>query len=310
MRAGDFFKRVLKTGFQGFWRNGIVSLVSVLMMTATLSIVAFLLFLNAVLNFSVAQVSERVDITVYFYPETSEVDISNINQKIESLPLVEETVYVSRDEALVDFVDRHKDDELSLRALEELGENPLGASLSVKAAHPSDYALIVESFNREGIFESENGEGLIERISYDEQKDLLSRLQNTITTLQTLGLGLTLFFMVISVLITLNTIRLAIYSAREEVEVMRLVGAENQYIRGPFVIQGILYGFVSAVVTLAILYPGTLWVSEKTAGFFGEMDVYLYYVNNFAQLATITIVLGVVLGVISSLFAIRRYLRK
>jgi cell division transport system permease protein len=103
---------------------------------------------------------------------------------------------------------------------------------------------------------------------------------------------------------------LAIYSAREEVGIMRLVGAENQYIRGPFVVQGILYGFVSAVLTLAILYPATLWLSQKTSGFFGGMDVYVYYANNFMQLFTIIVVLGVLFGVIASLFAIRKYLRK
>jgi len=310
MRAGDFFKRVLRTGFQGFWRNGVVSLAAVLMMTVTLSIVSFLLFLNAVLNFSVGQVSERVDVTVYFYPEAEEVEIANLNQKIEELPLVEETVYISRDEALVRFMERHQNDALTLRALEELGENPLGASLSIKAAEPSHYATIIGDLEEDGLLDPEVEGAIVERVNYQQNRELLGRLQDTIVTVQALGLGLTLFFMVISILITFNTIRLAIYSSREEVEIMRLVGAENQYIRGPFVVQGVLYGFVSAVLTLALLYPGTLWVSQKTSGFFGGMDVYVYYANNFAQLFVITVVLGVILGVIASLFAIRRYLRK
>lgn len=310
MRAGDFFKRTLKTGFQGFRRNGIVSLAAVLMMTVTLSIVAFLLFLNAVLNFSVGQISERVDVTVFFYPEVTEVEISDFNQEVEKVDLVQETVYISRDEALTRFLDRHQGDTLTLQALEELGENPLGASLSIKASNPSDYEKIIGQLQSRGVLDLSSTDSIVERINYQQNKEILDRLHDTIATVQALGLGLTLFFMIISVLITFNTIRLAIYSSREEVEIMRLVGAENQYIRGPFVVQGIMYGFVSAVVTLAILYPATVWVSQKTAGFFGGMDVYLYYANNFTQLFVITVVLGVILGVIASLFAIRRYLRK
>lgn len=310
MRAGDFFKRVVKTGFVGFWRNGVVSLAAVLLMTVTLSIISFLIFLNAILNFSVAQVAERVDVTIYFYPEADELDIAALDKEIKAMDLVQDTVYVSRDEALVRFLERHEGDELTLLALEELGENPLGASLSIKAEQPEDYGIIIGDLTDRGLLSTGTDNSIIEQVNYQQNKDILDRLEGTISTFQALGLGLTLFFMVISILITLNTIRLAIYSAREEVEIMRLVGAENQYIRGPFVVQGVLYGFISAVLTLALLYPGTLWLSQKTSGFFGGMDVYVYYANNFVQLFTVIVVLGVLFGVIASLFAIRKYLRK
>lgn len=310
MRAGDFFKRVVKTGFVGFWRNGVVSLAAVLMMTVTLSIVSFLIFFNAILNFSVGQVAERVDVTVYFYPEADELDIATFDQAVQEIDLVQDTVYVSRDEALVRFLDRHEGDALTLMALDELGENPLGASLSIKAEQPEDYAVIIGKLTDQGLLTTDEDDSIVEQVNYQQNKEILGRLQDTIGTFQALGLGLTVFFMVISILITLNTIRLAIYSAREEVGIMRLVGAENQYIRGPFVVQGVLYGFVSAVLTLAILYPATLWLSQKTSGFFGGMDVYVYYANNFMQLFTIIVVLGVLFGVIASLFAIRKYLRK
>lgn len=310
MRAGDFFKRVVKTGFVGFWRNGVVSLAAVLLMTVTLSIISFLIFLNAILNFSVGQVAERVDVTIYFYPEADELDIAALDKEIKAMDLVQDTVYISRDEALVRFLERHENDALTLMALEELGANPLGASLSIKAEQPEDYALIIGDLTDRGLLSTDTDNSIIEQVNYQQNKDILDRLEGTINTFQALGLGLTIFFMVISILITLNTIRLAIYSAREEVEIMRLVGAENQYIRGPFVVQGILYGLISSILTLALLYPGTLWLSQKTSGFFGGMDVYVYYANNFVQLFTVIVVLGVLFGVIASLFAIRKYLRK
>ena len=309
MSIGVFFKRVIKTGFLAFGRNGLVSLVAVLMMTVTLSIVTFIIFLNAVLNFSVAQVSERVDVTLYFFPDTEEVEISRLNEQIKTIPEVRETIYLSRDEALVRFMERHSDDQLTLLALEELGENPLGASLAIKA-NPEDYEAIMSRMTSEGWLNLNSESSIVERVNYYQNQEILSRLEQTISTVQNSGLALTVFFMLISVMITLNTIRLAIYSSREEIEIMRLVGAENQYIRGPFVVQGIIYGVFSSLVTMAIFYPLTLWVSQKTAGFFGGMDVYLYYSNNFWQLFLITSVLGVVLGVLASLFAVKQYLRK
>ena len=309
MKVGDFFKRIVKTGFIGFWRNGVVSLASVLMMTVTLLVIAFLIFMQAVLSFAVGQVSERVDVTIYFAPEATEVEIAELNQKIEENSLVQDTVFTTRDEALEQFLERHAADQLTLAALEELGENPLGASLSIKAAAPSDYDIIISDLTSEGLL-SIGEDSIIEQVNYQQNQEILRRLQETIGTFRVVGSGLTIFFMVISILITLNTIRLAIYASREEVEIMRLVGAENPYIRGPFVVQGILYGFVSSVLTLAILYPATLWMSEKTAGFFGGLDLYLYYAKNFTQLFIIIVTAGVLLGVVASLLAIRKYLRK
>jgi len=110
-------------------------------------------------------------------------------------------------------------------------------------------------------------------------------------------------------LIAFNTIRLAIYTSRDEIGVMNLVGAGHWYVRGPFVIAGILYGLISGIVVLLVLYPATAWLGPASERFFGSFNVFDYFVGNFATLMLSVLALGISLGAISSYLAVRRYLR-
>ena len=123
-----------------------------------------------------------------------------------------------------------------------------------------------------------------------------------------MGAFLTLVFVIISILITFNTIRLAIYISREEISIMKLVGASNMYIRGPFVVGGIMYGIFSAIVTLIILYPITYWLGPVTDAFFGGINVFSYYIAHFGEIFLILISAGIFIGAVSSYMAVRKYL--
>lgn len=298
------FKRIIRAGFINFMRNPVVSFVSVLIMTVTLFIMSSLILLNALLSFSLAQVSERVDINVYFYPDAAEVETLTLRDEIALLPEVAAVDYISRDNAIESFRERHADDYLTLQALDELNENPLGASLNIQADETGQYASIVQYLETSpyGI--------LIEKINYNQNKAIIDRLNDIMDTVQRLGTVVTLFFVIISILITFNTIRLAIYGAREEIAVMRLVGADNKYIRGPFMVEGILYGVSATVLTVLALIPVTLWFSSFAETFFGGIDLFAYYVTNLPQIVIILLVSGMLLGIISAFFATRRYLKK
>jgi len=123
------------------------------------------------------------------------------------------------------------------------------------------------------------------------------------------GLVITAVLAVVSVVITFNTIRLVIYTAREEISVMRLVGASYSYVRGPFVVGGIFYGVVATIFTLVIFYPLVLWLGPTTESFFGSINVFDYYISNFGQLFLVLLLSGVVLGGVSSFLAVRKYLK-
>jgi len=282
-----------------------VSLSSVLIITLTLFSLGGIVFAGAILNSSLDQVKSKVDINVYFTSHAKEDDVLALKNKIQSLPEVANVEYISREKALANFKERHVNDQITLQAIDELGENPLGAILNISAKETSQYEGIAK------FLDSETGDNtsFIDKINYYQNKAAIDTLTRMIQGGTKIAFGITLVLILISILIALNTIRLAIYIAREEISVMRLVGASNRYIRGPFIIAGIMYGTVSAVITLALFYPATYWIASITSTFFSGFSVFTYYLSNFAQLFVLIVGVGVLLGAISSYLAVRKYLR-
>ncbi len=301
-------KRTLRAGFVSFWRNGYVSLASVLVMTVTLSVIASIIFTGALFDSTLSSIKDKVDINVYFVKDAAEDDITLLQKSLTSMPQVAEVQYISAEQALVDFRARHQDDELTLQALNELGGNPLGASFNIKAKDPSQYEAIVK-FLTDKKDSSATGDSIIDRVNYSRNKDAIEALNRIIAASNRLGSIIAIFFMLVSVLITFNTIRLAIYIFREEISVMRLVGASEMYIRGPFVTVGIMYGAVSGLVTLLLLYPVTYWLGPITADIGTGLNLFSYYLSHFGYLFGVIIGSAVVLGALSSYLAVRKYLK-
>src|SRR3990167_7058427 len=301
-------KRVIRTGFFNFWRNGTVSLASVLVMTVTLLVVGSLSFFNAILDTSLAELQNKIDINVTFVTTAEESDILNIKHSLESLPEVLLVTYTSREEALEAFKVRHASDQSILAALEELGENPLGATLNIKARDPSQYGSVAEFLEGDDTLSS-GSVSIIDRINYFQNKTAIDRLTKIINSADTLGLALTAFLIIVSVLIAFNTIRLTIYIARDEISVMRLVGASTSYIQGPFVILGIIYGLTAAIITLLVLLAVTYWLGGVLGSFLVDFNIFSYYLRNFLEIALIIIGSGALIGAFSSTLAIRKYLK-
>jgi len=295
----------MRSGFVGFWRNAFVSLAAIFVMMVTLFTIGAVLFLGQLLDVSLSQIKDKVDINVYFTTDAAEEDMMALKSSLEALSEVEEVTYISREEALQAFASRHEDDTLTLQALEELGENPLGAALRVRTKETSQYEGVAAFLAEQ---ESESTSGFIDRVNYAQNKEAIDRLSAIIGAVERVSYITTIILIVASILITFNTVRLAIYTTREEISVMRLVGASNMFIRGPFLLQGLMYGVVAGILTLLIFYPLTLWLGEGTAAFF-ELDIFEYYVRNFAYIFLIIIGSGMLLGTISSGLAIARYLR-
>ena len=300
-------KRIIRSGFVGFWRNAYVSLSAIFVMTITLTVVCGIMLTSQLLKVSLEQIKEKVDINVYAVTSANEENIFALKSSLETLPDVAEVTYTSREEALAAFRDRHKNDELTIQALEELGENPLGASLAIRAKETSQYESIASFLEEQR--SRENPEApLIDRINFNQNKNAIDKLTRIIDASERSGFIAMIVLIVSSVLISFNTIRLAIYTTREEISIMRLVGASNMFIRGPFILQGIMYGLVSGVVALLIMYPVTLYLGPATENFF-ELNIFNYFVANFAYLFAVLVGSGIVLGMVSSSLAIARYLR-
>jgi cell division protein FtsX len=155
----------------------------------------------------------------------------------------------------------------------------------------------------------QDGLPIIDKLNYNQNKGAIDTLTRLIHSGQRLGLFLTALFILISIIITFNTIRLAIYISRDEIAVMRLVGASSKYVRGPFVVIGIMYGLIAAAIALLIFLPVTYYLGDATENFFTGINIFRYYVQYFPQIAGILTGAGIIVGSVSSYLAVRRYLK-
>ncbi len=301
-------KRIARSGFYSFWRNGFVSFSGMLVMIITLSVILGTIFLGAILKSSLQEIKNKVDVNVYFVQSASEDDIMAVDKSLQALPEVSSVTYTSADQALSDFKTKHQNDQFTLQALDELGTNPLEASLNVKAKDPSQYEGIAQFLQSSSAL-SANGASIVDKVNYYQNKDAIDALNRLIDSANRLGFALTMFLVAISILITYNTIRLSIFMSKDEISVMRLVGASRTYIRGPFVISGAMYGLFSAIITLVLFWPITLWLGRVTQNFFIGLNIFSYYVSNFGQIFCIIVFSGVFIGAFSSYLAARKHLK-
>ena len=301
-------KRIIRSGYKNFIRSGYTSVASILIMTITLFVITSLIFIQVALHSSLNNIKEKVDVTVYFVEGTNESDIKDIQSELSKLPEVKSVDYTSADDALAQFKDKHANDYLTLQALDELSSNPLGATLNIKAKDPSQYESISKYFESDNAV-SKGDLNIISKIDYNQNKIIIDRLNAIIAGAQKLGFAVSMILVLISIIITFNTIRLIIYMSRDEISVMRLVGAGPKYVQGPFVVSGVLVGVISAFVTIILFVPISIWLGNQMSDFVG-INLFTYFKDNFIQLFFIMLLSGVLIGGVSSYLAIMRYIKK
>jgi len=295
--------RILKSGWQSFVRNYWLSTATVAVMILALLVVASLLLFNVVTQAIVSNLEGKVDVSVYFSKEADETKILKLRQELVDLNEVKSVDYVSQEEALKRFKETHKDNEVMIQSLQELDQNPLQASLNIKANYASQYEAVANYLSQDRF------QGVIEKINYKQNKEIIDRLTRLTGNIQKAGLVISLFLALVAVLVSFNTIRLTMYNWRDEISVMRFVGASNWFIRGPFVVEGILYGVCATVITVILLFPVLFFISPKITSFLPEVDLMYFYQSNFWQFLSLLLLMGVALGGVSSFIAIRRYLK-
>jgi len=299
--TGVTIKRMIAAGFLAFKRNAWLSAATVMVLGLTLFALSNLVLVGAVATTALHSLESKIDISIYFNQDADEKQILAVKRDLDGLPDVRETFYVSRADALARFRDRHKDDALIAGALAELGDNPLQASITVRAADPSRYGAINDAL-------AEKNYSGVAKINYSENQVVIQRLASIASTIRGSGAALALFLAFVAVLVAFNTVRLAIYTMREEIGIMRLVGAAAWFIRGPFLVSGLLYGAVAAVAVTAAFFPLAWLASPKISLLVPDFNLFAYFLTNLLQFFAIMLVAGVTLGVGSSAIAVRRYL--
>jgi cell division transport system permease protein len=302
------WKRTILAGLRGFYRNRTVSLSSIFILTITLSIITSFYLFRAVFDYTLEQVKSKVDVRVYLTVDATESQVADVKAKILGLSDVKTVDYTSREQALLDFKKKHEGDQLTLQALEELGSNPFGASLSITAKDTSRYEAIATQLS-EGSGLLGDDRGIIDKVNYYQIKDSIDKLNSIIGWTNTVGFWLSIIFVLMSCMIVYNTIRLAIFVYRDEIAVMKLVGASNMFIRGPFIVESFLYSIVATLATILLFFPATVWVTKKTVFFFEGLNINAFYTQHLVELSGILLIFSSILTVVSSLLAVRKYLK-
>ncbi|HET9850827.1 MAG TPA: permease-like cell division protein FtsX [Candidatus Saccharimonadales bacterium] len=302
------FERIIKNGFVSFGRNIWLAIAAIAMMAITLTILLFAVVANATFNHTVADITSHIDVSVYLKDSVTTTQRVKLENQIKHLDNVQSVTYLSKEEALKQYEAQNAGNSDLLAAISET-DNPLPASLTIKPKDPNNLQSIKTFLDKPQVQSLQS-----DPTSYSgDRKKAIDNITSATHFFQEAGIVGIIVFIIISMLIILNTIRMAIFNRRDELIIMRLLGASTSYIRGPFVVETMLYGAVAAAVSLIIC--GALFkVASSTlqASSLGLLDI--SYSNSFfnshlAEILILQILVGILIGAVSSLTATRRYLR-
>lgn len=301
--------RVCRYGFNNFSRNAWLTTAATIVMTITLLIIMITVMGRFVFNDTIDQVRQKIDVSVYLKDSDTSQQVQQFANQIKQVPVVTSVEYTSKEQARKTFEQQNKTEFEQLQALAELGaDNPFPASLRIKTKDPNK----LEALNV--VINSEANKKLLDPslpTSYSgDRKAAIDRIAQVSQFSETAGLAAAAVFVIISIMIIFNTIRMTIFNRRDEIEMMKLIGAEKRFIRGPFIVEAALYGVLAAVVSVVLIYA----VIVARAPDLAQYDIVVDRTLNFFKAWPVLIVLGqmivgVLIGVFSAQLAIRRYLR-
>lgn len=300
----ETFKRVIKLGFINFYRNGWLSFVTSLVLSLTLVIISIFVIFNVVINYTAKNLQSKIDISVYFYDSTTEEQINIIEKQLSTRPDVSEVNYISKERALEIWKDRPLDERIKNLVTAE--NNPLPRSIEIISTDPEHLQNIAYFLQREEY------KDLVRKVDYQENKDIIQKLNNVIVFAKRMGVILSSVFIIISILVILNTIKLNIITRKDEIEIMRLVGASNLFIRIPFFVEGVLYGILAALISLGIIALGISFLTPFINQYLGDMSINFsqFFIEHIFIIIILQLVVGILISVICSFISIQKYLKK
>jgi len=301
-------ERIFKAGAVNFVRNAWLSAAAIAVMVITLTIVLFSVIARVTFNNTIAQINDKIDVSVYLKDEVTIAQKDELIKQVQSLNSVKSVTYISKQQALDKYRDQNQGNSNLLIAISQT-DNPLPASLDVKPKDPNQLQELKTFLEKADIKKLQSSE-----TSYSgDRKEAIDKISHATNFLQQAGLAGVIVFTVISMLIIFNTIRMAIFNRRDELNIMRLLGASTWYIRGPFVVETMLYGLIAAVISVLIC-NGLFSLSSGAfeASTLGLLDITFaneYFINHYWLILTGQILVGILIGAASSYLATRRYLK-
>jgi cell division transport system permease protein len=304
------FRRIVRTGLLNFVRNAWLAIAAIAVMTVTLTIILFSLVANATFNNTIAQIEDKINVSVYLNDQVTQDQRQKLMDELRNLPSVRNVDYVSKEAALKKYRADNSSNQSLLQAISETG-NPLPASISIDPIDPSKIQSITDFLNGP---ENKKLQDPQAGTSYSgERKLAIDNITHATNVLQRIGVAAVALFAIISVLIIFNTIQMAIFNRRDELTIMRLLGATTWYIRGPFVVESVAHGVIAALLSVGLMHFVFVTASSALqASSLGLLDIAYsskYFSNNFWKILALQLTIGVVIGAVSSIIATRRYLK-
>lgn len=295
--------RVFKTAGVSLWRNRGLSIVSTLIMVITLIVISIFLSINIVTNKVTKALEDRIDMVAYLKDEASEDQIATLEKMLTNRSDVLHVVYVSKDEAYQRWQTRYRDND-KIRSVVTKDNNPLPRSLEIKTKKTESLDDVAK------LLSTRDYSFVIRELSYSKNRDTILRLIKITNFIEIAGWSLSAIFILISILVIYNTIRLTIFARSDEVEIMRLVGASDWYVRGPFIIEGIAYGIIATVIASAILLISFQITLPYAKQYLGDFDLGGGYMGiNIWLVILVQLAVGMLLGFACSYSAIKKYLK-
>lgn len=301
-------KQIIKFGIKNFFRNGLLSTSPVLVITLTLLVILFSFTATVLLQSGIKQLESKIDINIYFKPDAPKDDVLELKNLILNLPHINKEVsnFMSKEDILVEFKERHDNRVDILKSLKFIEDNPFGAVLNIKANNIEEYTKIDEFIKSDNIYKKFGN--IIEISNFQQNQRAIDRLNELINHIKKIGLILSLSLIFIAMIVTFNTMRLIIYTFKEEIAIMRLVGASKFFARGPFIVEGIIYGIVSAILALFIFWSVIFYISPMIEPIF-LIDLNQFLSVNILYITAGLVLGGISLGFISTYLAVSKYLK-
>ncbi len=315
MSSGERFKRwlitlwrIFRTGCTNFVRNAWLSIAAMAVMLITLTIVLFSVIANATFTHTIQQITDKIDISVYLKDTVTKDQRDKLLSDVKGLANVKSVNYLSKDDALTAYKAQNAGNVNLLLAISQT-DNPLPASLQIKPRDVNKIGDIKTYLDKKDIKAMQSDE-----TSYSgDRKEAVDKITHATNFMRKAGIIGVLVFAFISMLIIFNTIQMAIFNRRDELTIMRLLGASTSFIRGPFVVESVLYGIISGMISIVLL-NGLFAVSSSTlqASSLGLLDINYaneYFASKFWLFLTLQLATGIFIGAASSIIATRRYLK-
>jgi cell division transport system permease protein len=298
----NFLKKIFKSGWDGFMRQGFLTFATSLVIFIAVVLGAGLFFFQGGVAYLTQQIRDKIDISVSFKSDVPRDTILQIREDLTKLDQVKKVDYISPEDAYNTFVEAHQGDQY-MEALGLLSANPFLPSLRIQTKEPSQYKQVSEFLAKDEY------KDLINEVNDYKRGVMIEKLGEITKSVQLLGILLTVFLSLIAIIVTFNTLRLSIYSQKEEIEIMRLVGAKNGFIRGPFLVQGGLCGLFASIISFMLLTIVLFVLNTQMTTLFMGFDCLAFFKSNILGIMLLELVVGLGLGLLSSYFAVRKYLR-